>query len=205
MINAQLIKEKASEFGADLVGIGDISHYEGTIPQRDPKLILPHAKCVITCLFRVPRAFYRAMNDQTQYYNYTHMGVKFIDEDLAEIFLLKMAGIIENEGYDACVQRNISNLRIQGDKTTNPEVKDTYELVHAEPIAPDKPVPDIILDFNQTARICGLGSAGMSNHLIVPKFGPYVRMVAIITDAPLECDNPFEGSLCDHCGKCAEA
>ena len=60
MLTAELIKKKALEFGADIVGIGDISLYEGTIPQRDPRKILPAAKCVIGCGFRVPRALYRS-------------------------------------------------------------------------------------------------------------------------------------------------
>ena len=205
MLTAELIKQKAREYGAAAVGIGDIGLFAGAIPQRDPKMILPNAKCIIGFLFRVPRALYRTMADRTQYMQYTSIGVKYIDEDLSEIFLLKMGALIENEGYDACLQRNVSNLRIQGDHTTNPELVDTYELVHAEAVAPGKPVPDVIIDFNQAARICGLGAAGMSGHLIAPKLGPFLRMAFIITDAPLECDAPFAGTLCDRCGKCAAA
>ena len=202
MLDAKTIKEKAIDFGASVVGIGDIKYFEGTNPQRDPKQILPNAKCVIGFGFRVPRAFYKTMDAQRQYFNYTQVGVKYIDEDLAEIFLLKMGGLIENEGYDACLQRNISNLRIKGDKTTNPELIDTYELVHAEPINASKPPPDIIMDFNQAAQICGLGSVGRSGHLIVPKIGPFVRLVFIVTDAPLECDEPFTKNFCEGCDEC---
>lgn len=205
MLNAKIIKEKALEYGASLVGIGDIAHFAGTDPQRDPKMILPCATCVIGFAFRVPRALYRTMNDRSQYNNYTQIGVKFIDEDLSEIFLLKMGALIENEGYDACLQRNISNLRIKGDHSTNPELVDTYELVHAEAVAPGKPAPDIIMDFNQAAQICGLGAAGESGHVIVPGLGPFVRLVFIVTDAPLECDEPFRGTLCDRCGDCIRA
>lgn len=205
MLNSELIKQKAKEFGADRCGIGAIAGFEGTNPQRDPKSILPNARCVIGFAFRVPRMLYQVMADRKQFFNYTQLGVKFIDEEISEIFLLRMAGIIENEGYDACVQRNISNLRIQGDHTTNPEVIDTYELALAEAVAPGKPVPDVILDFNQAAKICGLGAVGQSGHLLVPGLGPYVRTVFLVTDAPLECDPPFEGTLCDGCGLCAAA
>ncbi len=205
MLTAQYIKEKALEYGADAVGIGDVRLFAGTMKQRDPLQILPHAKCVVGCAFRVPRALYECMEKNTQFFNYTQLGVKFIDEDLAEIFLLKMAALIEDEGYDACVQRNISNLKIKGDHTTNPELLDTYELVHAEAVAEGKPVPDVIMDFNQTAQICGLGRAGMSGHLLVPELGPFVRLVFIVTDAPLECDKAFEGSICDGCGECERA
>ena len=205
MINAEIIKRKALEYGAAAVGIGDIRLFEGVEKQRDPLEILPDAKCIIGFLFRVPRALYRTMNDHTQYMQYTQIGVKYIDEDLSEIFLLKMGALIENEGYDACLQRNVSNLRIKGDHTTNPELADTYELVHAEAVAPGKPAPDVIIDFNRAAAICGLGREGDSSHVIAPKLGPFLRMAYIITDAPLECDKPFAGSLCDHCGKCRAA
>ncbi len=205
MLNAKIIKEKALEYGASVVGIGDIKYFEGTLAQRDPKQILPNAKCVIGFGFRVPRALYKTMDSKSQFFNYTQVGVKYIDEDLAEIFLLKMGALIENEGYDACLQRNVSNLRIKGDKTTNPELVDTYELVHAEPINASKPPPDIIMDFHQAGRICGLGAEGKSGNFISKKVGPFVRLVFIVTDAPLECDAPFESNFCDGCDACSNA
>ena len=87
-----------------------------------------------------------------QYYAYTTLGVKYIDEEMAEIFLLKMGGLIENHGYDACLQKAIPNLRIKGDKTTNPEVMETYELIHAEAVEEGKPEPDVIIDFGKAAK-----------------------------------------------------
>ncbi len=205
MLNAEIIKQKALELGASAVGIGDIKYFEGTNPQRDPKSILPNAKCVIGCAFRVPRALYDVMESGKQFFNFTQLGTKFIDEEMSEIFLLKMSSLIENEGYDACLQRNVSNLRIKGDKTTNPELGDTYELVYVEPVEEGKPAPEIIMDFNQAAKICGLGSIGKNGLLLNPKFGPYVRCVFIVTDAPLECDQPFTEDLCDGCDECVKA
>jgi len=205
MLTAKSIKEKAMELGASLVGIGDISLFEGTILQRDPRQILPNAKCVIGVAFRVPSALYDTMHDKTQFFTYTQMGVKYIDEELSEILLLKMGAFIENEGYDACLQRNVSNLKIKGDKTTNPEVVGTYELVFVESVGSGKPAPEIIMDFNQAGKICGLGDAGMSGHFLTKEFGPYVRLLFIVTDAPLECDKPFDGQICDRCGKCVSA
>lgn len=205
MLNATVIKERALALGADLVGIGDVSLFEGTDPQRDPRLILPNAKCIIGVGFRVPRGLYQLMHSKTQYYNYLTMGVKYPDEDRSVIFLLKMAGLIEDAGYDACVQRNVSNLKIKGDHSQNPELFDTYELKYAEAVAPGKPCPDVIIDFAQAAEICGLGKAGMYGKVLTPRFGPFVRFIFIVTDAPLETDPPFKGSLCDSCGACAAA
>ena len=62
MINSEIIKRKALEFGASAVGIGDIRHFADALPQRDPKKILPSATCVIGFAFRVPRALYSAMD-----------------------------------------------------------------------------------------------------------------------------------------------
>lgn len=199
------IKEKAIQLGADLCGIAPISRFEGVDIQRDPKSILPNAKTVIGFGFRVPKGLYYCMDKQTQYNNYVSLGVKYIDEEFSEIFLLKMARIIENEGYDACVQRNTSNLKIQGDKSQNPELIDTYELKFAESVGSEKPVPDVIMDFSFAAQACGMGSVSVKGNVITPEYGPFVRFVFIVTDLPLSPDPEFGENLCDRCGACVNA
>ena len=203
MLTNEMIKEKAKELGATVCGIGKI--YNEPNPQRDPKSILPNARCIIGFGFAVPKGLYKAMDKGNQYYTYTTMGVKYIDEEMAEIFLLKIGGMIENEGYDACLQKAIPNLRIKGDKTTNPEVLDTYELIHAEAVAEGKPVPDVIIDFGKAAKACGLGEMGLNGKIINKNYGPFMRYCFIITDAPLEVDDVKEECICDKCGACIEA
>ncbi len=205
MLNAEQIKSKAKELGAVLCGIGDLKLFEGTDPQRNPLSILPNGKCIIGCAIPVPKGFYKTMESKSQFYTYTSLGVKYIDETFAEIFLLRLGNMIEDEGYDACLQRNVPGMRIKGDKTTNPEVKSTYELQFASSVAEGKPVPDVIIDFGQAARICGLGTTGLHGRIITPDYGTFLRFVFIITDAPLECDKPFEGEMCDGCGECIKA
>lgn len=203
MLTAQLIKDKARELGATICGIGKI--YEEENLQRDPKMILPNAKCIIGFGFAVPKGIYKAMENVAQFYTYTSMGVKYFDEEFAEIFLLKIGGMIENEGYDACLQKSVPNLRIQGDKTTNPEVVDTYELIHSVAVEEGKPVPDVIIDFGKAAKACGLGEEGLNGKIINKEFGPFMRYCFIITDAPLECDDELKESICDKCGECIKA
>jgi len=200
MLTSEIIKAKAKELGATVCGIGRL--YEEENPQRDPRSILPKAKCIIGFGFAVPKGLYKAMDNGNQYYTYTTIGVKYIDEEMAEIFLLKMGGMIEDAGFDACLQKAIPNLRIQGDKTTNPEVMDTYELIHAEAVAPGKPVPDVIIDFGKAAKACGLGEMGASGKIVNKTHGPLMRYCFIITDAPLECDEPLTEAVCDNCGAC---
>ncbi len=205
MLTAEMIKAKAKELGAVLCGIGDIKHFEGDDIQRNPLSILPEAKCIIGCALPVPKGFYKAMENESQFYTYTSVGVKYIDETFAEIFLLKLGNMIEDNGFDACLQRNVPGMKIKGDKTTNPEVKNIYELVNASPVAEGKPAPDVIIDTNKAAYVCGLGSTGLHGKVITPEYGTYLRFVYIITDAPLECDEPFGKELCDGCGECMKA
>lgn len=203
MLTSESIKAKAKELGAAVCGIGRI--YEETNPQRDPRKILPNAKCIIGFGFSVPKGLYKAMEAGTQVYTYTSIGVKYIDEEMAEIFLLKIGGMIEDEGYDACLQKSVPNLRIKGDKTTNPEVFDTYELIHAEAVESGKPVPDVIIDFGKAAKACGLGDVGLNGKIINKTHGPFMRYCFIITDAPLTCDEPLKQPICDKCGACIKA
>lgn len=203
MLTSEWIKEKAEELGASVCGIGQL--YEEPDPQRDPRMILPKAKCIIGFGFAVPKGLYKAMKNGNQRYAYTTLGVKYIDEEMAEIFLLKIGGMIEDCGYDACLQKAIPNLRVKGDKTTNPEVMDTYELIHADAVEAGKPVPDVIIDFGKAAKACGIGEMGMSGKIVNKKYGPFMRYCFLITDAPLTCDAPLKEPVCDRCGACRDA
>ena len=202
MLTAEYIKKKAIEYGATVCRIGRV--YDEPDIQKDPRMILPAAKCIVGFGFAVPRGLYNAMERGSQYYTYVTEGVKYIDEEFAEIFLFKIGNIIENEGYDACLQRSVPNLKAKGDKTTNPEVVDTFELI-SDPVAPGKPAPDVIIDFGKAARACGIGEMGLNGKIIAKDHGPYMRYAFIITDAPLECDEPLDEVLCDGCGECIKA
>ena len=170
-----------------------------------PFSILPNAKTILGFGIKIPRGLFRAMENEVQYYNYTNLGVKYNDEEFAEIFLFKIGSMIEDAGYDACLQKSVPNLRVKGDKTTNPEVRDTYELIHAVPVEEGKPAPDVIIDFGLAAKACGIGETGLSGHVLNPKYGPFMRWCFIITDAPLECDEPLTEPVCDRCGDCLRA
>ncbi|MBR2930309.1 MAG: hypothetical protein IKC32_03665 [Clostridia bacterium] len=205
VLTAAMIKERALALGAGACGIGDIRHFVGDDIQHNPLSILPNATAVIGFGIPVPRGLYFAMRDKRQYFNYTSLGVKYTDESFAEIFLLKMGAMIEDAGYDACLQRSVPGFRVKGDKSTNPETARTYELEFASSVGDGKAVPDVIIDYNKAAVVCGLGEIGMHGRVINPKYGSFMRYVFIITDMPLECDEPFSGSLCDRCARCIDA
>ena len=80
------------------------------------------------------------------------------------------------------------------------------ETVTCTPVSVGNPHAVIFVkDINKAAVVCGLGAPGLHDKVIVPKYGTYMRFVYIITDLPLETDEPFQGTLCDNCGACKAA
>ncbi len=68
-----------------------------------------------------------------------------------------------------------------------------------EPFLDNSPLPEVY-----AAALCGLGVVGDNGLLIHPRYGSYVFIGAIVTDAPLP---PTGGAVaaCPHCGACAAA
>ncbi|MFQ6066218.1 MAG: 4Fe-4S double cluster binding domain-containing protein [bacterium] len=60
------------------------------------------------------------------------------------------------------------------------------------------------LSHKKVAQEAGLGWRGRSNLLVSPKYGARIRLVTILTDFPLQCDQPQEGS-CGSCERCLSA
>ena len=52
---------------------------------------------------------------------------------------------------------------------------------------------------------CGLGCQGKNTLLITPKYGPRVRLIAVLTTAELEVDESFKEDFCRNCQKCVDA
>ncbi len=205
ILTGKLIKDKARELGVDLINIAGIERFEGLAVQKHPKTIFPEAKSVIALGVRVPRGLFRGIQEGTQYYQYTLLGVKALSEEMSEVVLMNLSHFIENYGYEASLYREASILRGKDDPGTNPEADKVTRLRHAKAVAEGKAVPEIMLDIKQIAAICGMGEIGLSGQLLTPEFGPFQRVVLIITDAKLQEDADYTGALCDQCGNCQEA
>lgn len=59
--------------------------------------------------------------------------------------------------------------------------------------------------FKYAAVQAGIGWIGKNDTLITRKFGPRVRLGAILLDYPLNCGNPVSKSLCGSCHACVDA
>ena len=60
----------------------------------------------------------------------------------------------------------------------------------------------INIPLKTTAVKSGLGAQGKNTLLISPEFGPRIRLIAVLTDAVLDIDSPFEDDLCGDCERC---
>jgi len=206
VLTSQQLKNIAREYGADLVGIGDIDRFEGVAKENDPKFIAPAAKSIICLGFRVLRGALRGIEEGTQFYQYPEMGVVHLDEIYGPSILRRVACFLEDNGYEGVVQRAITDRRPASDKGVNPERASIHKIAFAEPVSPEKPAPDVLMDFKLGAYVCGMGEIGMGGFFLTPQFGPLQRFAFILTDAPLDPDPVYDGpALCDNCGKCIDA
>jgi ferredoxin len=203
-INSDIIKEKARDFGADLVGIAPIERFAGTVESEDPRHIAPAAKSVIGLGFRVLRGSMRGIETGTEFFQYPSMGIRNIDCNIAPYVLRRVSCFLEDSGYEGVTLMAESDRRNAADTGTNPEGDNTHKYT-AVPVAPGKPAPDVQIDFAQSAYLCGLGEIGMGGFFLTPEFGPLQRFAFILTDVELEPDPIVSSTLCDQCGKCVEA
>jgi epoxyqueuosine reductase len=61
------------------------------------------------------------------------------------------------------------------------------------------------LPHKTAATRAGLGWIGKSNLLITKKYGSAIRLVTVLTDAPVTAGQPINESLCAHCTHCVDA
>lgn len=62
-----------------------------------------------------------------------------------------------------------------------------------------------IFSHRMAAHLAGLGWIGKNSSLITQDHGPRLRLVTILTDAPLPTDAPYEGEGCGDCSRCVSA
>ena len=198
MLTAEAVKEFAKEAGADLVGIGSMDRFEGAPKQMDPRYIFPEAESIIGLAFRLPRGFFRGIEEGTYFGLYPSMGYASINQMHAPITLRALSRFIEDEGYEAVAYPNMYPATAV-DITTG-EMREGW----SRPVSPDKPAPDVLLNFRIAAFICGLGEIGWSKLVLTPQFGPRQRFAFMLTDAPLDPDPLFDGGICDRCMLCVK-
>jgi len=61
------------------------------------------------------------------------------------------------------------------------------------------------ISHKRLAQLAGFGNYGKNSLIINPTFGPWLRFAAVLTNAEILTDNPFEQDLCGDCEVCIRA
>ena len=176
MITAAEIKDYARSLGADIVGIGDTAHVPASYPARPPQRLMPQAKRVISFGMGMLNGTLDSGN-----WNIAAQQASMFYHELP--FVAHRVGrLIEKAGYHAA---------IVGPSSPQEITKETRGMVGE-------------VSHRHCAVAAGLGILGKNRLLITREFGPRVNLATLITDAPLEADQPLTDSLCSDCRICID-
>ncbi|MBQ7386778.1 MAG: 4Fe-4S binding protein [Clostridia bacterium] len=186
---SKIIKDALAREGIDLIGFASKERFAGVDPAHNPFSIFPEGKTVIMLGKRVCRGSLRGVEEGTNFGDYKLFGSNWLEDEFLSLACYNLVRVIEDEGWEAVpIFPN------------PPEIKPTGVSV-----AEGRPAPNVFPDFDYAAVACGIGEIGLNGMLLTKKFGARQRFHMIITDAEIEQSPLSTESVCDGCGKCAEA
>ena len=184
-----VIKESLKREGIDLIGFASKARFAGVDAQHNPFSIFPEGKTVILLGKRICRGSLRGVEEGTNFGDYKLFGQKWLEDEFLSLACYNLVRVLEDEGWEAVPV------------FPNPaEIKPTGVSV-----AEGRPEPNVFPDFEYAAVACGIAEIGFGGLLLTPQYGSRQRFHMIITDAELEESPLLERSVCDRCGKCADA
>lgn len=184
-----LIREAAKVEGIDLIGFASKERFAGVDPQHNPFSIFPEGKTVIMIGKRICRGALRGVEEGTNFGDYRLFGSNWLEDEFLSLACYNLVRAIEDEGWEAVpIFPNPAEIKPSGVSVAN-----------------GRPEPNVFPDFEYAAVACGIAEIGFGGILLTPEFGSRQRFHMIITDAQIEQSPLLETSVCDRCGKCADA
>ncbi|MBI2859055.1 MAG: epoxyqueuosine reductase [Chloroflexi bacterium] len=171
------LKSLAKANGATLTGVADVEKIPVTAPPLPATRVMASAKTVFVFAHPMLRGSIESPSLSCAMAS-THAIYR--EEDI----LSHRAGLLlEEHGYRAAL------------------------IAAASPIEMSRETKGLLGDISlrHAAEAAGIGRIGRNRLLLTPKYGPRVRLGAIVTDAPLVAENPAMENPCDECGLCIEA
>ncbi|MFC1505911.1 4Fe-4S dicluster domain-containing protein [Thermoproteota archaeon] len=179
----------AKKKGADLVGIGSTDYLESYPDlKHKPSFFIPKAKTVIIIGIKVndgllefglsSKAQSRSdlFSSKHEVYKQTLEGyLKYYNYNLLDNIAIETSKFLEKNGF--------MSFPIQARVTDWTEVKGVF---------PHK----------LAAIAAGLGTQGKCSLIITSEYGPRVRLVSLITEAPLKTSSPRKDTTKNVCGNC---
>lgn len=181
-IDAAAIRERGLVLGADFIGIADADGFlDPAYSGNRPRDIMPDVRAVIVLGVRIPRGCVLPLpQGRAEYTNTLMAGTATL-----RVIAFRLARDLEDCGHLSSIVPNEGS-----------EFGMWY--VDREKLKGD-------ISIKYAAYLAGLGRYGLNQLLINPRFGPRVRMTAILTNAPLLPDQPLPGHfLHDACHECRE-
>jgi len=177
------LKSRVEEFmrssGCDIVGVANVERFKGAPEGRRPTDILPTARSVIVGAVHI----LDSVCDDLPETRYEYTNQFYVLNGTLGSVSTKVARLLEDKGYRAI------------------PIPAAYPRINKELMG--------VFSHRHAAVLAGLGEIGLNNLLITPQFGARVRLVSILTEAPLEPDQPYQKSLCrewqKECGKACVA
>jgi len=189
-LNSKDIKEFALAQGLDFCGIANIERFEGAPPRMHPASIFPEARSVIVVGKRIIRGGWRGIEEGTYWPAYTYFDYHgLLNSFFIHLPLYETACFIEDSGYEAVPY-------YPGVPEGQPPIS---------PLRKSGVAPGVHLAIRIAGVAAGVGEISWSKVFMTKKFGPRVRLAAIITDLPLEPDPLLEpNSICTKCMLCTK-
>ena len=177
-LDASLVKQKARDFGADLVGIVDAATLNAFPPDpkwpQTPERISPHAKSVVVIAKRIPVGAFRAKsNVPVQYMDM--LVLRAMDKTA-----YRLTEWLEGEGHPSFV-------------TAAQETDWSYKNASYGR-----------LSTRHLGIEAGLGTFGLEVNILTPEFGPRIYLTGILTEAAIEADERITEQVCigESCSRC---
>lgn len=177
-LDAALVKQKARDFGADLVGIVDAATLNAFPPDpkwpQTPERISPHAKSVVVIAKRIPVGAFRARSN---------VPVQYMDMLVLRLMdkaAYRIAEWMENQGHPSFV-------------TAAQETDWSYKNASYGR-----------LSTRHLGIEAGLGTFGLEVNILTPEFGPRIYLTGILTEAEIEPDERITEQVCigESCSRC---
>ncbi len=190
-MNAQELKAYAKERGADLIGIAPAERFANLPPERNPLSISPDCQTVVVLGRRILRGALRGVEEGTNFGStYGTFGYRWLEDNFLSRTTYDVTCWLETKGIEAVP---LFGYSAEG-------------MPKGAPVAPGKPAPNVIVDFEYAAQAAGLAEQGLGDFPLTPEYGPRQRFALILLDAKIDNPDPIRAkSICADCGACAKA
>lgn len=184
-----LINEAVKKEGIDLIGFAPKERFDSLDERKNPFTVFPEGKTVIMIGKRICRGALRGVEEGTNFGDYNLFGKNWLEDEFLSLACYNLVNVIEDAGWEAVpLFPNPTDIAPTGVS-----------------VARGRAAPNVFPDFDFAAVASGIAEIGLNGLVMTPKFGTRQRFHMIITDAELPATPLLEKSVCDECGKCAEA